>query len=176
MTDAQSEAMRALDEAIQVCGKTVAAFALAISTAELPVSQGKVSMWRSRKSVPAEYVPAIYRETKRRGTPVACERFQPCVDWAVLRDRGVVSNSFPAFAASEHAAAGDRRRVSMWTVPGGKRETDPGVLPERKTTDVPRGTKPTQCDVDPYVIGATARKPARRASTERPGGKRERRG
>jgi DNA-binding transcriptional regulator YdaS (Cro superfamily) len=79
--------MQALDEAIKVCGGTVAAFASAISTEELPVSQSKVSMWRSRGSVPAEYVPAIYRETKRRGAAVEPERLKPRVDWDVLREQ-----------------------------------------------------------------------------------------
>lgn len=77
--------MQALDEAIGVCGNTVAAFASAISTDQLPVQPNKVSMWKARRSVPAEYVPAIYRETHRRGQPVACERFQPDVDWESLR-------------------------------------------------------------------------------------------
>lgn len=84
MNDPQETAMQALDEAIGVCGATVAAFASAISTEQLPVQPNKVSMWKARRSVPAEYVPAIYRETKRRGQPVACERFQPNVDWESL--------------------------------------------------------------------------------------------
>jgi DNA-binding transcriptional regulator YdaS (Cro superfamily) len=84
MDESRDEAMAALDEAIDVCGKTLAAFAAAISTPELPVGQSKVSMWRNRKSVPAEYVPAIYRETAKRGRPVACERLQPRIDWQAL--------------------------------------------------------------------------------------------
>lgn len=79
--------MAALDEAIGVCGNTVAAFAAAISTDQLPVQPNKVSMWKARRSVPAEYVPAIFRETKRRGRPVACDRFQPGVDWDSLREQ-----------------------------------------------------------------------------------------
>lgn len=85
MLDPASTAMAALEEAIQVCGGTVAAFASAINTESLPVSQSKVSMWKTRKSVPAEYVPAIFRETQRRGRAVSCERLKPHVDWDVLR-------------------------------------------------------------------------------------------
>lgn len=86
MTDAADAPMRALDEAIEICGGTVVAFAAAISTAELPVSQNKVCMWRARRSVPSNYCPAIERETAKRGRPVLCERFQPRVDWCVLRE------------------------------------------------------------------------------------------
>jgi DNA-binding transcriptional regulator YdaS (Cro superfamily) len=107
MTDAVTEAMAALDEAIQVCGNTLEAFASAISTPELPVSQSKVSMWRSRKSVPAEYVPAIFRETKKRGKPIAPERFRPNIDWAVLREQACPD---PANDAERSAACGERRR------------------------------------------------------------------
>lgn len=78
--------MQALDEAIDACGG-VGALATAISTEDLPVGQSKVSMWRARGKVPPEYVPAIYRETLRRGKPVACERLAPKVDWAVLREQ-----------------------------------------------------------------------------------------
>lgn len=86
MTNPESEQMAALDEAIQACGG-VGAFASAISTEGLPVSQSKVSMWKSRGSVPPEYAPAIYRETLKRGVPVACERIAPRVDWDVLREQ-----------------------------------------------------------------------------------------
>ncbi len=87
MPEDQSDPMTALDEAIEICGGTVAAFASAIDTPDLPVQPNKVSMWKSRKSVPAEYVPAIFRETKRRGRAIPCERFNPRVDWDVLRDQ-----------------------------------------------------------------------------------------
>lgn len=81
------DAMKALDEAIKICGDTVAAFASAISTADLPVQPNKVSMWRSRRSVPAEYLPAIFRETNRRGSPVPPERFNSRIDWEALRQQ-----------------------------------------------------------------------------------------
>ncbi len=78
--------MLALDEAIAACNG-VGALATAISTDELPVGQSKVSMWRTRGRIPSEYVPAIYRETLRRGKPVLPERLAPQVDWAVLREQ-----------------------------------------------------------------------------------------
>lgn len=88
MADAQAEAMAALDEAIAICGDgSVSAFASAISTPELPVKPNKVFMWRSRRSVPAEYLPAIFRETNRRGHPVPPDRFNPRADWAALREQ-----------------------------------------------------------------------------------------
>lgn len=86
--NAASVAMAALDEAIEVCGGTLAAFAEAISTEDLQVSASKVGMWRVRQSVPAEYAPAIYRETKKRGKPIECERFAPHVAWDAVRAQG----------------------------------------------------------------------------------------
>lgn len=66
--------MRALDEAITAAGG-VGALAARIG---VPISSP--SMWRKRKSVPAEYCPAIERETG-----VKCERLRPGVAWDVLR-------------------------------------------------------------------------------------------
>jgi DNA-binding transcriptional regulator YdaS (Cro superfamily) len=86
MTDTEDSPMVALSEAIDICGG-VGAFASAINTDELPVGQSKVSMWRSRGKVPPEYVPAIYRETLRRGRAIAPARLAPQVDWAVLREQ-----------------------------------------------------------------------------------------
>ena len=45
------------------------------------------SMWRHRKNVPAEYCPAIERETG-----VRCEALRPDVPWCVLRQSQQRSN------------------------------------------------------------------------------------
>jgi len=45
-----------------------------------------VQSWLANR-VPAEYCPAIERETVRLGTPVRCEQLRPDVEWGVLRDR-----------------------------------------------------------------------------------------
>jgi DNA-binding transcriptional regulator YdaS (Cro superfamily) len=44
------------------------------------VSASAPSMWKRRKNVPAEYCPAIERETG-----VTCEALRPDVPWEVLR-------------------------------------------------------------------------------------------
>lgn len=85
MTENKSDAMAALDEAIALF-ENMGAFAAAISTEELPVGQSKVSMWKTRNSVPADYVPAIYRETLRLGKPIDCDRLAPQVDWSSVRE------------------------------------------------------------------------------------------
>lgn len=64
----------ALDEAIRVAGG-VSALANKIG-----VPSSLPAMWRKRESVPAEYCPAIERETG-----VRCERLRPSVAWDVLR-------------------------------------------------------------------------------------------
>jgi DNA-binding transcriptional regulator YdaS (Cro superfamily) len=46
------------------------------------VSSQAPSMWKARRSVPAEYCPSIERAT--RGV-VRCEELRPDVDWSVLR-------------------------------------------------------------------------------------------
>jgi DNA-binding transcriptional regulator YdaS (Cro superfamily) len=69
-----------LREAIQAANGQTALAAL-ISTEILPVGQSHVSMWLARGNVPAEYCPAIERETG-----VRCEDLNPKVDWAFLRD------------------------------------------------------------------------------------------
>ncbi|RZA12693.1 MAG: Cro/Cl family transcriptional regulator [Proteobacteria bacterium] len=66
--------MEALDEAISIAGG-VGALASRIG-----VPKSAPSMWRARKSVPAEYCPAIERETG-----VRCERLRAGVAWDVLR-------------------------------------------------------------------------------------------
>jgi len=66
--------MEALEEAIAVAGG-VGALANRIG-----VPKSAPSMWRLRKSVPAEYCPAIERETG-----VRCERLRAGVAWDVLR-------------------------------------------------------------------------------------------
>lgn len=70
----ESESMQALDEAIRVAGG-VGQLALRVGAAA-----SAPSMWKKRKSVPAEYCPAIERETG-----VRCERLRAGVAWDVLR-------------------------------------------------------------------------------------------
>lgn len=70
-----SEAMMALDEAIRIAGG-VGQLADRIGAP----SRNSPSNWKARRSVPAEYCPAIERETG-----VRCERFCPNVAWDVLR-------------------------------------------------------------------------------------------
>lgn len=69
--------MQALDEAIQKA-HGVGALATLIG-----LEYGStVSNWKIRRRVPAEYCPAIERETG-----VRCERLRPDVDWAFLRQQ-----------------------------------------------------------------------------------------
>jgi DNA-binding transcriptional regulator YdaS (Cro superfamily) len=50
----------------------------------LGVTKQNVSHWvRGRRAVPAEYCPAIERET---AGAVRCEELRPDVEWAVLRE------------------------------------------------------------------------------------------
>lgn len=66
--------MQALEEAMRLAGGAGALAARIGATASAP------SMWRKRGSVPAEYCPAIERETG-----VRCERLRRSVDWDYLR-------------------------------------------------------------------------------------------
>ena len=77
-TDAQ---IAALNEAIGLF-PSVVAFASAIGVAE-----SAPHMWRQRKRVPADYCPAILRESAARGHPVTCERLRPDIPWGVLREQ-----------------------------------------------------------------------------------------
>lgn len=70
----ESESMQALDEAIRVAGGVGQLAQRVGAAASAP------SMWKKRKSVPAEYCPAIERETG-----VRCERLRAGVAWDVLR-------------------------------------------------------------------------------------------
>lgn len=45
-----------------------------------------VQSWLANR-VPAEYCPAIERETRARGEPIVCERLRPDVPWEVLREQ-----------------------------------------------------------------------------------------
>ena len=45
-----------------------------------------VHSWLKNR-VPAEYCPAIERETRARGDVVRCEEMRPDIDWAVLREQ-----------------------------------------------------------------------------------------
>lgn len=66
--------MEALERAIEVAG------GVSILAGRIGVSASAPSMWKSRKRVPAEYCPAIERETG-----VRCEDLRPDVAWDVLR-------------------------------------------------------------------------------------------
>jgi len=68
--------MEHLDRAIGIVGSQAAL------AAQCGVVQGAVSNWRQRKSIPAEYCPAIERAT---AGAVRCEELRPDVDWSVLR-------------------------------------------------------------------------------------------
>lgn len=68
--------IEALDVAISHCS-TQAALATSLG-----IRQSVISMWKHRKSVPAEHCPAIERAT---GGRVRCEDLRPDVDWSVLR-------------------------------------------------------------------------------------------
>lgn len=79
---------------LEALNRAIAAFDSVAAFAEaLPAATSSPHMWRSRGNVPAEYCPAIERETRRlaneRGDPslmVACEALRPDVDWSALRD------------------------------------------------------------------------------------------
>lgn len=73
--------MKALDAAI---AKSDGAGALA---QRIGVAASTPSMWRARGRVPAEYCPAIERETG-----VKCEELRPDVPWVVLRERAAVES------------------------------------------------------------------------------------
>ncbi|WP_366505928.1 helix-turn-helix domain-containing protein [Tessaracoccus sp.] len=74
--------MEHLDRAISIVGSQSA-----LAT-QCGVVQGAVSNWRQRKSIPAEYCPAIERAT---AGAVRCEDLRPDVDWSVLRDSARVA-------------------------------------------------------------------------------------
>lgn len=73
--------MDALIEATRICG----------SQAELArrigLSQQVVNNWARRGNVPAEYCPAIERETG-----VRCESLRPDVDWSTVRNNPLPEN------------------------------------------------------------------------------------
>jgi len=73
--DTKDSPMKALDEAIGKCAST-SSFADRIGAG----AQSTVSMWKARGRIPAEYCPAIERETG-----VRCERLRPDIAWDVLR-------------------------------------------------------------------------------------------
>lgn len=76
MTEPNDTPMQALDDAVARVGgvKNLAD--------RVGVAQPTVSMWKARRRVPAEYCPAIERETG-----VQCELLRPDVPWDVLRLR-----------------------------------------------------------------------------------------
>jgi DNA-binding transcriptional regulator YdaS (Cro superfamily) len=75
--------MTPLERAIHVCGG-VSGLASAIA-----VAPSVPSMWKKRGRVPAEYCPAIERETRARAANaddiVTCEQLRDDVAWEVLR-------------------------------------------------------------------------------------------
>jgi DNA-binding transcriptional regulator YdaS (Cro superfamily) len=72
--------MEALERAIGLFGSQAAL------AAQLNLRQSHISMWKHRKSVPAEYCPLIERAT---GGAVRCEDLRPDVAWGVLREQAV---------------------------------------------------------------------------------------
>jgi DNA-binding transcriptional regulator YdaS (Cro superfamily) len=68
------DCIKALDEAITIAG------GLGALARRIGVAPSAPSMWKKRQSIPAEYCPAIERETG-----VVCERLRPGVPWDVLR-------------------------------------------------------------------------------------------
>ncbi|NBW08298.1 MAG: Cro/Cl family transcriptional regulator [Caulobacteraceae bacterium] len=50
------------------------------------VSKGALNQWKDDgRRIPAEYCPAIERETRAAGEAVTCEEMRPDVAWDVLR-------------------------------------------------------------------------------------------
>ena len=68
--------MDGLDKAIEWFGG-VSAMGRAIGA-----SQSKISNWRGRGNIPAEYCPAIEKSSHGR---ITCESLRPDIDWAYLR-------------------------------------------------------------------------------------------
>lgn len=102
MEDTQTPEMQALDEAIQKAGG-VGALATRIG-----LEYGStVSNWKARGRVPAEYCPAIERETG-----VRCERLCRGPDWAFLRlqvgGRAAAKKADAGGRAGRGDAAGER--------------------------------------------------------------------
>lgn len=51
-------------------------------------SKGALNQWKDDgRRIPAEYCPAIERETRAAGTAVTCEELRADIDWSVLRKR-----------------------------------------------------------------------------------------
>lgn len=69
---------QSLERAIEAAG------GVSILAGRIGVSASAPSMWKARKRVPAEYCPAIERETG-----VRCEDLRPDVAWDVLRLQAV---------------------------------------------------------------------------------------
>jgi DNA-binding transcriptional regulator YdaS (Cro superfamily) len=81
--DAKTSAQLAAEKAVAVLGGPVAAARL------LNVKDQRhqtVQSWLKNR-VPAEYCPAIERETKAKGAPVLCEELRPDIPWMVLREQ-----------------------------------------------------------------------------------------
>lgn len=92
--DEACDGMAALEVAIERAGG-VGALALSIGA-----SLNAPSMWRKRGRVPADYCPAIERETG-----VTCERLRPDVAWSVLRSTPQDEPLAPPAIASEGVRA-----------------------------------------------------------------------
>ena len=74
--------MEALEKAIAAAG------GVGLLAGKINVSPSAPSMWKARKRVPAEYCPAIERETG-----VRCEELRPDVAWDVLRMQSSAAES-----------------------------------------------------------------------------------
>lgn len=79
------DSIKALDEAVQIAG------GVGVLASKVGAAASAPSMWRKRQSIPAEYCPAIERETG-----VKCERLRPNVAWDVLRMQAGVESPEPA--------------------------------------------------------------------------------
>lgn len=83
MNEAPTPAQLAAERAIKVLGGPVnAARVLQVKDER----HQTVQSWL-RNRVPAEYCPAIERETRLMGDVVTCEQMRPDVAWGVLREK-----------------------------------------------------------------------------------------
>lgn len=83
MDTAPDDAKTAAQEAIEILGGPVsAARVLGVKDERYQTVQS----WLANR-VPAEWCPAVERETRARGTPILCERLRPDVPWGVLREQ-----------------------------------------------------------------------------------------
>lgn len=79
----------ALRQAIEILGGGAAA----ARSLQVPGGARQTVYQWTRARVPAEYCPAIERETRRAGRPILCEQLRPDVDWGVLRGAGLAADA-----------------------------------------------------------------------------------